>query len=124
MGRLMSLKANQWDAGLYDERHSFVWRYGAGVIDLLDPQPGERILDLGCGTGHLTAQIAARGAEVLGIDASPEMIAQARQGHPQLSFETADATSFGVAEPFDAVFSNAVLHWVKPPADAVRSIAA
>jgi trans-aconitate 2-methyltransferase len=113
-----------WDAGLYDQRHSFVYERGADLLGLLAARPGERILDLGCGTGHLAAQIAAAGAQVCGIDASAEMIAQARQNHPKLVFETGDATQFRVEEPFDAVFSNAVLHWVKPPQDAVRSIAA
>jgi trans-aconitate 2-methyltransferase len=113
-----------WNAGLYDQRHSFVYQHGADLLELLAPRAGERILDLGCGTGHLTAQIAARGAEVLGLDASAEMIEQARKNHPQLSFEIADATRFEVTEPFDAVFSNAVLHWVKPPEKAVERIAA
>lgn len=113
-----------WDAALYDRRHSFVYERGADLLALLEPKSGERILDLGCGTGQLTAQIAAAGAQVHGIDASGEMIAQAQQNHPQLSFEIADATRFRAGEPFDAVFSNAVLHWVKPPEDAVRSIAA
>lgn len=113
-----------WNASLYDRRHSFVYQHGADLLDLLAPQPGERILDLGCGTGHLTAQIAARGAEVVGLDASAEMIDQARRNHPQLAFEIADATQFQVAQPFDGVFSNAVLHWVKPPEKAVERIAA
>jgi trans-aconitate 2-methyltransferase len=113
-----------WNAGLYDQRHSFVYQHGADVLELLAPRAGERVLDLGCGTGHLTEQIAARGAEVLGLDASAEMIDQARQNHPELAFEIADATRFEVAEPFDAVFSNAVLHWVKPPEKAVERIAA
>lgn len=113
-----------WNAGLYDQRHAFVYQRGADLLELLAPCASERILDLGCGTGHLTAQIAARGAEVLGLDASAEMIAQARRNHPQLTFDIADATQFEVAKPFDAVFSNAVLHWVKPPEKAVERIAA
>lgn len=113
-----------WNAALYDQRHAFVYERGADLLELLAPQAGERILDLGCGTGHLTAQIAARGAEVVGLDASAEMIEQARRNHPQLAFEIADATQFEVAEPFDAVFSNAVLHWVKPPEKAIERIAA
>ena len=121
----VSAKPEQiWNAGLYDQRHAFVYQRGADLLELLAPQPGELILDLGCGTGHLTAQIAARGAEVLGLDASAEMVAEARRNHPQLAFEIADATRFEVAQPFDAVFSNAVLHWVKPPEKAVERIAA
>src|SRR2546423_311364 len=103
----------QWDASRYDDGCSFVWKHGASVIELLAPEAGERILDLGCGTGHLTAQIAARGAAVVGIDRSPEMIATARRDYPRLRFEVADAESFRFAEPFDAVFSNAAIHWMK-----------
>lgn len=121
---MTSIQNQTWNAALYDQRHSFVYERGADLLGLLDPKPGERILDLGCGTGHLAAQIAASGARVHGIDASDEMIAQARQNHPQLSFERADATRYRTEEPFDAVFSNAVLHWVKPPQDAVGVIAA
>jgi trans-aconitate 2-methyltransferase len=102
----------QWDASLYDEKHSFVWKYGEEVVDLLAPKGGERILDLGCGTGHLTNRIAASGAIVVGIDVSNDMIEQARQLYPDIQFELADATSFHFDEPFDAVFSNAVLHWI------------
>src|SRR5215472_15701174 len=98
-----------WDAALYDTSHAFVWKYGASVLELLAPQPGERVLDLGCGTGHLTAQIAAAGAEVVGLDLSPAMIDQARQAYPALRFVAGDARDFAFDEPFDAVFSNAAL---------------
>lgn len=117
-----STRNSPWDAGLYDDRHSFVWKHGASVVELLGPRPGERILDLGCGTGHLTARIAEAGARVVGIDSSAEMIAEARRGYPGLRFEVADARDFALDEPFDAVFSNAVLHWVKPPERAVACI--
>ncbi len=111
-----------WDAGLYDDKHSFVWKHGAALIELLAPRQGERILDLGCGTGHLTAQIAEAGAEVVGIDASSSMIEEARRLYPDLRFEVADAREFSFDEPFDAVFSNAVLHWVKPPEEAIARV--
>src|ERR1051326_411335 len=111
-----------WDAGLYESEHGFVWKYGADLVRLLNPQPAERILDMGCGTGHLTAQIAAAGAAVLGVDSSPDMIGQARQNYPNLKFQLADARAFKAAEPFDAAFSNAALHWIREARDAVRSV--
>lgn len=110
--------ADRWDSSLYDDRHSFVWRAGAGLVELLHPQPGERILDLGCGTGHLTAKVAESGATVIGLDSSVSMIAQARQNFPKLKFVLSDARDFRFDEPFDAVLSNAVLHWIHE-ADAV-----
>jgi trans-aconitate methyltransferase len=113
-----------WDAGLYDQSHSFVWKHGAALLELLAPQPGERILDLGCGTGHLTAQAAACGAEVVGLDASPAMVEQARRAYPALRFETGDARAFAFPEPFDAVFSNAALHWVRQPAAVIACVRA
>jgi len=110
--------ADKWDSSLYDDRHSFVWKKVGDLIDVLDPKRGERILDLGCGTGHLTAQIAARGAVVTGLDSSVSMTAQARQNYPKLTFVLGDASDFRFDEPFDAVFSNAALHWIKDDPDA------
>jgi len=115
-------QSSKWDAGLYDEKHSFVWRMAAGLLELLDARPGERVLDIGCGTGHLTAQVAAAGAHVIGIDRSSEMIRQARVAHPSLQFEVSDARELSFARPFDAVFSNATLHWITDPDRAVTSI--
>jgi SAM-dependent methyltransferase len=117
-----------WDAVRYQDQHSFVWRYGANLMESLNPQPGERILDVGCGTGQLTAEIARSGATVVGLDKSAEMLAEARKNYPDLAFLLGDAASFHFPEPplskpFDAVFSNAVLHWVKDPEGAVKSIA-
>ncbi len=109
-----------WHTDLYDSAHGFVAAYGRGVVELLKPQPGERILDVGCGTATLTAEIAASGAHITGFDASPDMIAKARITAPQLALDVRDATNFSYPEPFDAIFSNATLHWVRPPADAVR----
>ncbi|MFB6085175.1 MAG: trans-aconitate 2-methyltransferase [Halorientalis sp.] len=106
---------NRWNPDDYDGDHGYVTEYGADVVDLLDPKPGERILDLGCGTGHLTAGIAdavGESGEVVGIDRSAEMVRQAREVYPDLSVQRADARSFHAREPFDAVFSNAALHWI------------
>ncbi len=103
---------NAWDPDDYDEGHSFVYEYGEGVVDLLAPKEGERVLDLGCGTGHLSAAIADRGATVVGLDRSAEMIEEARATHPELAFRKGDARDLAVEEPFDAVFSNAALHWI------------
>lgn len=114
---------DRWDSALYDDRHSFVWKKAEDLIDLLDPRPGEHILDLGCGTGHLTSQIAERGAEVIGLDASASMIAQARQNYPKLKFVLADARTFQLGCGFDAVFSNAALHWIPEPAPVVANVA-
>lgn len=111
---------NAWDAELYEARHAFVWKFGEGVLDLLDPKPGEQVLDLGCGTGQLTQQIAERGAKVVGLDASPEMIGQARQNYPHLRFVLGDAAKMNFQSQFDAVFSNAALHWMVD-ANAVAS---
>ncbi len=113
-----------WNASLYDGRHSFVYKVVDDLLKLLAPQSGERIVDLGCGTGHLTSLIAATGASVTGLDSSAEMVREAQRQFPAIPFRVADATSFTVDEPQDAVFSNAVLHWVQPPAAAARAMAA
>jgi trans-aconitate 2-methyltransferase len=112
------MASNLWNTDLYESNYAFVWQHGESLLELLNPQPGQRILDLGCGTGQLTAKIASTGAIVQGIDAAPSMIQQAQQNYPDLQFDIADARNFQVSEPVDAVFSNAVLHWIKEP-DAV-----
>lgn len=105
-------KPPAWDAELYEARHAFVWQFGEEVIQLLNPKAGERILDLGCGPGQLTRKIADSGAVVVGLDASPEMIGQARQNFPELRFVLQDAAAMQFRDEFDAVFSNAALHWM------------
>lgn len=110
--------ANEWNSDSYDEGHSFVFEYGEEVIDLLEPEDGERILDLGCGTGHLTNRIAESGATVVGLDASEEMVETANEIYSEHTFVNEDAQDFSFDDPFDAVFSNAALHWI-PEQDAV-----
>jgi trans-aconitate methyltransferase len=114
--------SNRWDASLYQSRHGYVWKFGQDLVELLAPRAGERILDLGCGTGQLTAAIASQGAEVVGLDHSAEMIREARGNFPAMRFEAGDGRTFTFDAPFDAVFSNAMLHWVKPAAAAVERI--
>jgi trans-aconitate methyltransferase len=109
----------KWDTSLYDGKHSFVTKYGEGMLELLIAKPGERILDVGCGTGHLTSQIAQTGAAVIGMDSSAEMIATAQTAYPDVPFIVADASDFAFDQPFDAVFSNAALHWVHRAEEAV-----
>lgn len=112
-----------WNAGLYEAKHSFVWQFGRDLLHVLAPQPGERILDVGCGTGRLTAEIASAGADVVGIDYSPTMISQARGNYPILVFETQDACQMPYCGEFDAVFSNAALHWIQPAQEAAAAMA-
>lgn len=113
---------NQWNVELYQDKHSYVWQYGTDILKILNPQPQESILDLGCGTGQLTAMIAAKGAKVVGLDAAESAIAQCRQNYPHLEFIVANGADFSLERQFDAIFSNAALHWIHPPAAAVRCI--
>jgi trans-aconitate methyltransferase len=112
----------KWNADLYDSKHSFVFQYGENVLDLLEVKPGERVLDLGCGTGYLTNQMREIGALVKGFDASPDMVAKARQSYPDVDFAVADATNFHFNTQFDAVFSNATLHWIKNADAAIKCV--
>lgn len=114
------MSAMRWDAERYVREASFVPANGVPVVDLLDPQPGERILDLGCGDGTLTELIAARGVDVVGVDASPEMVAAAR--HRGVRAEVVDATSLPLDGEFDAVFTNAVLHWIDDLAPVLAGV--
>lgn len=107
-----------WDAQRYNERFGFVAHHGRSLVDLLNVQQGEFIIDLGCGTGTLTAQLTELGATTLGLDSSAAMITAASQNYPQLHFEIGDARNFRVERRADAVLSNAALHWVLE-ADAV-----
>jgi trans-aconitate methyltransferase len=112
----------KWNAALYDAKHSFVSTKARDLVAQLAARRGERVLDLGCGTGTLTAEIAAGGAEVLGIDHSSEMIEEAHKKFPNLRFEVCEARSLPFSREFDAVFSNAALHWIPQAALVVAGV--
>ena len=121
----------QWDARGYDDRFSFITAYGADLLTLLDARAGERVLDLGCGSGHQVAELAARGAQVVGMDADLAMLDLARSAYPDLAFREGDAQSLDVAGlcaivggPYDAVLSNAALHWMPRQDEVVAGVAA
>jgi trans-aconitate methyltransferase len=111
---------SQWNPADYARVGAFVAELGSAALDLLDPQKGERILDIGCGEGTLTRKIIERGATVLGVDNSPEMIAAARANGVDALLLAAEDMQF-FAE-FDAAFSNATLHWVLQKEQAARAI--
>ena len=111
---------SQWDAADYARVGGFVPALGQAALELLDPQPGEAILDVGCGDGALTQQILERGASVVGIDNSLSMVGAARARG--LDARLMDAAQLKFGEAFDAVFSNATLHWVLDKERAARAI--
>jgi trans-aconitate methyltransferase len=108
--------SQSWHPERYARHARFVSDHGESLLTLLEPKPGERILDIGCGDGVLTRKIADSGATVVAIDASPEQVAGARAAG--LDAHVADGEALAFEEEFDAVFSNAALHWMKD-ADAV-----
>ena len=111
---------SQWDAADYARVGGFVPELGQAALDLLDPQPGEHILDVGCGDGSLTLKIKEMGADVVGIDNSLSMIAAAKA--KGLDARLMDAAQLKFGEAFDAAFSNATLHWVLDKERAARAI--
>jgi trans-aconitate methyltransferase len=115
------MTAQNWDPKRYARNARFVSDLGMPVVALLDPQPGERILDLGCGDGALTEKLAALGCTVVGVDSSAEQVAATRARG--IDAHVADCRRIEYNREFDAVFSNAVLHWVKPPEDAIAGVA-
>jgi SAM-dependent methyltransferase len=110
-----------WNPETYEQNAAFVPGLGAGVLEWLAAQPGERILDLGCGDGQLTERIAASGASVTAIDASPQMVAAARARGVAAQEGTAESLPYA-DQSFDAVFSNAVLHWVHKQDEMMKQV--
>ncbi|GAA0303212.1 SAM-dependent methyltransferase [Gracilibacillus halotolerans] len=115
-------REDMWNAVTYDNKFNFVSEYGKSVIDLLSPNSEEKILDLGCGTGDLTYEISKTGVKVTGMDASPQMIKKAQQKYADIPFIVGNGEDFYIEETFDAVFSNAALHWMKNAENVVQSV--
>jgi trans-aconitate methyltransferase len=115
-----AVSTSKWDPAEYARVGAFVAELGGAALDLLDPQPGEHILDVGCGDGILTERIVERGATVVGIDNSIEMIGAARA--KGIDARLMDAADLKFSEAFDAAFSNATLHWVLDKERAARAI--
>jgi SAM-dependent methyltransferase len=109
-----------WDPDRYARNARFVADLGAPVVDLLAPRAGERILDLGCGDGVLTAKLAALGCDVIGVDASAQQIDDARKLGLDARVMNGEALDFD--NEFDAVFSNAALHWMRNPAQVIAGV--
>ena len=108
-----------WNPDQYARNARFVSDLGAPVLDLLAPQPGERILDLGCGDGVLTAKLQSLGCNVIGVDASAAQVEATKNlGVPA---QTVDGENLSFENEFDAVFSNAALHWMRNNPDSVIS---
>ncbi|MDN3018001.1 methyltransferase domain-containing protein [Paenibacillus sp. BSR1-1] len=117
-----TVHTDSWNASLYDSKHSFVSQYGEDLVSLLAPEQGESILDLGCGTGDLANKLHQIGVHIIGIDKSENMVQQAQKKYPEIIFNVQDAVSMPFTNEFDAVFSNATLHWVKEPKQALQGI--
>jgi trans-aconitate methyltransferase len=95
---------------------------GETLIEWLNAQPGEHLLDAGCGMGFLSVRLAAAGAVVTGIDLHPHLLEQARQLLPQGDFVSADLLAYDPGREFDAVFAHATLSWIRPPEEAARRL--
>ena len=110
-----------WSPSDYQQHGSFVPALGTTILARLAPVAGQRILDIGCGDGTLTAQIVEQGAIVTGIDASPEMVGAARMRG--IDAHVMDATALTFDAEFDSVFSNAALHWIADADAVLRGVA-
>lgn len=120
-GRSPAASAQTWSAVSYDQNARFVSDLGAEILSWLDPQPGERILDLGCGDGALTGKLIEAGASVVGVDTSHSLLASAAARGIDARFMDGEKLAFD--REFDAVFSNAALHWMARAENVVAGVA-
>ena len=116
----MSEHVQVWSADTYARNARFVADLADGVFDWLAPQAGEKILDLGCGDGVLTERIVAAGADVVGVDASPGLVAAAKARG--IDARLGDGMALDLPAGFDAVFSNAALHWMSDPEAVIAGV--
>jgi len=114
-------ETNKWNPKSYNRHTSFVSQLALPVVDLLEPKEGERVLDVGCGDGTLAVEIERRGAKVVGVDLSREMVEACKANGIEAYIGSVTALPYN--KKFDAVFSNAMLHWVKDAKLAVQNIA-
>ena len=101
-----------WNAVLYDNKYDFVSEYGKGLLEFVPENKNQSILDLGCGTGTLTAQLSNLADTIIGIDSSASMIAKAKEQYVNIQFGVCDALALPFEQQFDVVFSNAVFYWI------------
>lgn len=102
----------EWNSTLYDKKHDFVAEYGKGLLEFVPQNTKQSILDLGCGTGALTAELAELRERIVGVDGSQNMINKAREEFGDIEFKVCDALALPFEKEFDVVFSNAVFHWI------------
>jgi len=112
----------KWNSNLYDNKHSFVAEYGKNMLNLVNMRKDQKILDLGCGTGLLTNELAKNGATVIGTDLSKDMIIKAKFTYSNLIFQVEDATNLPFKNDFDTIFSNAVFHWIPNQEKLLHSV--
>jgi trans-aconitate methyltransferase len=117
---MSSSNTQNWNPAQYGKNARFVSDLGMPIVELLSPQPGERILDLGCGDGALTIKLVELGCTVVGVDSSAEMVNAAKS--LGLDARVVDGQSLQFTNEFDAVFSNAALHWMKNPEGVISGV--
>lgn len=112
----------EWNSTLYDKKHDFVAEYGKGLLEFVPKNDGQTILDLGCGTGMLTVQLAGLCNKIVGVDSSQSMIEKAKEQFSNIEFMVCDALTLPFENEFDVVFSNAVFHWISDHDTLLKNI--